>query len=346
MNIEEIKKYLIEYDGEPLSFMEVCGTHTAAISENGIPSLLSDKIKLISGPGCPVCVTASSYIDRLCELSLEPDTCVVSFGDLIRVPSSSTSLQESKGKGGNVKMIYSPFEIIELAKAQPEVTFVFAAVGFETTTPIYALLLEKIIDEGIKNIKLLTALKTMPMAIDSICKMGNKLDGFIAPGNVSVITGAKLFEDLAKKHQLPFVVSGFSGEELLATVYALTKLKGQGKVLNLYKSAVTDEGNTKAKELVNKYFEPYNAYWRGIGEIENSGMALKKEYAVYDAGSRELKEDILKNKACRCAEVITGFTSPKQCPLFKKVCTPQNPQGACMVSNEGSCFHYFINDRG
>lgn len=346
MNITDITEFLSNYDGEELSFMEVCGTHTAAISENGIPSILSKKIKLISGPGCPVCVTVADYIDRLCTLTLEDNTCVVTFGDLIRVPGSSSALQETKSKGGRIRMVYSPFEIIDLAEKDTDTTYVFAAVGFETTTPIYAVLLEKIIEENIKNIRLLTALKTMPAAIDTLCQMGGRIDGFIAPGHVSVITGANEFKPLAEKYNLPFVVSGFKGEELLASIYALVKLKGQGKVLNLYKSAVTDTGNDKAKTLVNKYFEPCDAVWRGIGKIKNSGMALKKEYAAYDAGSRELIHDNVKNKKCRCGEVITGFSSPCDCPLFAKACTPENPQGACMVSNEGSCFHYYINNRG
>lgn len=346
MNITDITEFLSNYDGEELSFMEVCGTHTAAISENGIPSILSKKIKLISGPGCPVCVTVADYIDRLCTLALEDNTCVVTFGDLIRVPGSSSALQETKSKGGRIRMVYSPFEIIDLAEKDTDTTYVFAAVGFETTTPIYAVLLEKIIEEDIKNIRLLTALKTMPAAIDTLCQMGGRIDGFIAPGHVSVITGANEFKSLAEKYNLPFVVSGFKGEELLASIYALVKLKGQGKVLNLYKSAVTDTGNDKAKTLVNKYFEPCDAVWRGIGKIKNSGMALKKEYAAYDAGSRVLIHDNVKNKKCRCGEVITGFSSPCDCPLFAKACTPENPQGACMVSNEGSCFHYYINNRG
>lgn len=346
MNITDITEFLSNYDGEELSFMEVCGTHTAAISENGIPSILSNKIKLISGPGCPVCVTVADYIDRLCTLALEDNTCVVTFGDLIRVPGSSSALQETKSKGGQIRMVYSPFEIIDLAEKDTDTTYVFAAVGFETTTPIYAVLLEKIIEEDIKNIRLLTALKTMPAAIDTLCQMGGKIDGFIAPGHVSVITGANEFNPLAEKYSLPFIVSGFKGEELLASIYALVKLKGQGKVLNLYKSAVTDTGNEKARALVNKYFEPCDAVWRGIGRINNSGMALKKEYAAYDAGSRELIHDNVKNKKCRCGEVITGFSSPCDCPLFAKACTPENPQGACMVSNEGACFHYYINNRG
>lgn len=346
MDVKDITKFLSEYDGEPLSFMEVCGTHTASISESGIPSLLSDKIKLISGPGCPVCVTVASYIDRLCELALTADTCVVTFGDMIRVPGTDKALKDVKSLGGRVEMVYSPFEIIALAEKDADTTFVFAAVGFETTTPIYALLIDKIIKDDIKNIKLLTALKAMPPAIEKLCEAGSKIDGFIAPGNVAVITGANAFLPLAEKYNLPFVVSGFSGKELLATIYSLVKLKGNGRVLNLYKSAVTDDGNAKAKSLVNKYFESYDAGWRGMGIIKNSGMALKAEYSIYDAGSRDLTEDNLKNKGCSCGEIITGIKSPVDCPLFGKICTPENPQGACMVSNEGSCFHYYINKRG
>lgn len=345
MDIRDITEFLKEYDGKELSFMEVCGTHTAAISSNGIPSLLSKKIKLISGPGCPVCVTVADYIDRLCELSLTDNCCVVTFGDLLRVPGSVSSLQDTKSKGGNIRMVYSPFEILDLAEKNTDTDFVFAAVGFETTTPIYAVLLDKITEKGIGNIKLLTALKTMPAAIDALCRMGGKIDGFIAPGHVCVITGANEFKPLAEKYSLPFVVSGFKGEELLASIYALVKLNGKGKVMNLYKSAVTNIGNEKAKALVEKYFEPCSAVWRGIGEIESSGMALKKEYSAFDAGSRGLTKDRLKNSRCRCGEIITGFASPTECPLFSKVCTPENPQGACMVSNEGACFHYCINNR-
>lgn len=345
MDIKEIIKFLREYDGELLSFMEVCGTHTAAISENGIPSLLSDKIRLISGPGCPVCVTVASYIDRLCELALMPNTCVVTFGDLIRVPGSSKALRDTKSVGGNIRMVYSPFEIIDIAEKESKTEFIFAAVGFETTTPIYAVLLDKIIEKNIKNVKFLTALKTMPSVIDSLCRMSNKIDGFIAPGHVSAVTGSDIFIPLAEKYSLPFVVSGFRGEELISSIYALVKLRGKGKVLNLYKSVVTAEGNAQAKEKVEKYFEPCDAVWRGIGTVADSGMALKEEYSIYDAGSRNLTEDKAKNSGCKCGEVITGFRSPRECPLFGKICTPENPQGACMVSNEGACFHYYLNDR-
>ena len=345
MDINTILDDLKNYNGKKLTFMEVCGTHTAAISENGIPSVLSSKIQLISGPGCPVCVTVADYIDKLIALSKMSNTCVVTFGDLIRVPGSSSSLQEARSDGSKIQMVYSPFDILELAEKDTETTFIFAAVGFETTTPTYAILIDKIINNNIKNIKLLTALKTMPHAIDRLCSMGNKIDGFIAPGHVSAITGANEFLPLAKKYSLPFVVSGFEGEELLASIYALIKLNNKAKVLNLYKSVVTDNGNIKAKEIVNQYFEPCDSAWRGLGIIKNSGMILKKEYSFYDAGSADLINDKAKNNGCRCGEVITGFTSPCDCPLFGKICNPQNPQGACMVSNEGSCFNYYINNR-
>lgn len=346
MDIESVKKALADYDGPPLSLMEVCGTHTAAVSENGIPSLLSKKIRLISGPGCPVCVTAAEYIDRLCRLSMERDCCVVTFGDLIRVPGSSSSLQECISAGGRVKMVYSPFEILNLAKNNSGTMFVFAAVGFETTTPIYAVLIDKIIAQGIKNIKFLTALKTMPRAIDYLCRRDGRISGFIAPGNVSVITGADEYTPIAEKYGIPFVVSGFGGEELLASIYALTRLAGSGRVLNLYKYAVTDKGNTAAKKIISRYFEPCNAFWRGMGIIPDSGMALKKEYSVYDAGSRGLCRDTPLDAGCRCGEIITGALPPGKCPRFGKSCTPENPCGACMVSSEGACFNYYINNRG
>lgn len=346
MNTKDIVEFLREYDGEPLSFMEVCGTHTAAISENAIPSVISPKIRLISGPGCPVCVTVTSYIDRLIELSLEPKTCIVTFGDLVRVTGSTSSLQEAKSQGGQVKIVYSPLEIIELAKSDKNTVFVFAAVGFETTTPVYAVLIEELIRKGISNVKLLTALKTMPQAIETLCNGENKIDGFIAPGHVSAITGSDIFTPLAVKYNLPFVVSGFEGEELIASIYALVKLKGQGKVLNLYESVVTPKGNQEAQELVTKYFEPCDAPWRGMGIIKKSGLILKEEYSRFDAGSKMLNDDKAKNSGCKCTEIITGLKKPNECPLFSKVCTPENPQGACMVSNEGACFHYYINNRG
>jgi len=345
MNLETIKKYLKEYEGEEVALMEVCGSHTGAISKFGIPTLLSKKIRLISGPGCPVCVTPSAYIDRLIELCKEPDTCVATFGDLMRVPGSEKNLSLAKGEGGNVRMVYSPMELLTLAKENPTTNYIFAAVGFETTTPVYALLLESLIRENIKNVKLLTALKTMPAAINWLCASGAPITGFIAPGHVSVITGSDIFKPLADKYGIPFAVAGFQGEEILEALYGLVKCQGSGKVMNFYPKVVTAEGNTVAQKKVATYFEESSAVWRGMGAIEGSGLLLRKEYAEFDAGSADLNEDKKINKACRCDQVLMGKISPTECPLFRKVCNPMNPQGACMVSEEGSCHQYLVNNR-
>lgn len=343
--ISEMLEYLKNYDGEEAVLMEVCGTHTAAISENGIPSLLSPKIKLVSGPGCPVCVTVSAYIDRLIKLSKQENTCVVTFGDMLRVRGSRQSLREAAAMGADYKMVYSPLEMLTLAKDEPQTTFVFAAVGFETTTPVYAVLLEEAQKAGIKNIKLLTAIKTMPEVIRSVKNEGRRITGFIAPGHVSVITGSNAFRALANEFGVPFVVAGFEGEELIKAIYALVKLQGQGVVKNMYQSAVSEERNEAAAELVDKYFEPCDASWRGIGNIPMSGLCLRKEYAEFDAGSAGLDYDAAYSAGCSCGDVVSGRKSPNECPLFGRVCTPENPQGACMVSSEGSCYHYYLNRR-
>lgn len=371
----KILEYLQSYDGKPLRFMEVCGTHTAEIHRNGIPAMLPPSIELVSGPGCPVCVTVSAYIDRLIELGMDPKNCIVTFGDMLRVPGSAISLGEARAQGCSVRMVYSPMDALRLAKADPDHGYIFAAVGFETTTPVYALLVQEALEQGVKNLRLLTSLKVMPPAIDWICahnsadvyttgeiqesiriqpageisapakeqifrenRESQRIHGFLAPGHVSVITGSRIFEPLAEKYGLPFVVAGFEGKEILAAIAALVKLQGQGRVLNMYPSAVTEEGNTEARERVDRFFEPCDAAWRGIGVITDSGRKLRKEYEAFDAGSAELMEDAGGNPACCCAQVLMGRIRPQECPLFGRVCTPQTPQGACMVSTEGSCF--------
>ena len=343
MNINELCVRLKNYSGKELRIMEICGTHTASIEKNGLKSLLSDKIRLVSGPGCPVCVTVSEYIDRLIELAANKNSAVVSFGDMLRVPGSGGSLSSAKALGADVRMVYSPFEMLALAKKEPQKTFIFAAVGFETTTPVYARLIQRAESENILNIKILSSLKTMPAAIDLICSMG-KTDGFIAPGHVCTVAGAHAFDSVAEKHGVPFAVSGFMPEEILASIYALTLLQGTGKTVNLYKNAVKSAPNSKAAELVGKYFEPCAASWRGFGEIKNSGLVLKKEYSRFDAGSRQNFKDSPQNSACICKKIICGDASPRECPLFARACTPDSPCGACMVSHEGACFNSFIKE--
>ena len=345
MDLNAIKDYLKNYDGEEIRIMEVCGSHTAAIAKNGIPGMLSPKIKLLSGPGCPVCVTPTAYIDRLIELSRDEKNVIATFGDLMRVPGSHTSLSEVKGEGASIEMVYSPMDMIPMAQKDPDHDYILAAVGFETTTPVYALLADRIALNNIKNVKMLTAIKTMPAVIDHLLSHGALIDGFIAPGHVSVVTGTECFEPIAQKYGIPFGVSGFSGEELLAALYGIVSHRGEGVVKNYYPSVVTAEGNVKAKNLVEKIFEPYDAVWRGLGKVEGSGLILKSEYEAYDAKSRGLDADDPKNKACRCPEVLMGHISPTECPLFGKACNPIHPQGACMVSEEGSCHAYLTHNR-
>ncbi|MEA5004049.1 MAG: hydrogenase formation protein HypD [Christensenella sp.] len=344
-DIYEIKRFLKEYDGPPVRLMEVCGTHTAAIARNGIPGMLSENVQLVSGPGCPVCVTVTDYIDRLVSFAKKPGYAAVSFGDMLRVPGTRGNLSDARSDGGDIRMVYSPSDTLALAQHEPDTTFVFAAVGFETTTPAYALLLAEAEKLEISNIRLLTALKTMPAAIDWVCRQSDSIDGFLAPGNVSVITGSDVFSALSQTYRIPFAVAGFEGESLLAAIYALVKRHGSPGVLNLYPCAVTAQGNRMAQDITAKYFEPCDAAWRGMGTIRASGMMLRKTYAHYDAGSAGLDLDHT-NAYCRCAQVLIGELLPSGCPSFGKACSPHAPLGACMVSAEGSCYQYFINHRG
>ncbi len=351
--IAKIKKWLAAYNGPDISVMEVCGSHTAAISKYGIASMLSGRLHLLSGPGCPVCVAPTAYIDRLVSLAMEKDTTVVTFGDLLRVPGSAASLSSARGEGASVEMVYAPHDVISLAKADAGRSFVFAAVGFETTAPVYAMLLERLIEEGIENVRLLTALKTMPPAIEWLCTDGGQIDAFLAPGHVAAVIGSRAFEPLAERFCVPFAVAGFGAEELLAAVYgafrAVCRYRDDGVppgVKNYYPSVVAPEGNVAAKAAMERYFKPVDAAWRGIGVIPGSGLALRDEYARYDAGSIGLDEDRQKNAACLCGDVLTGRHLPGDCPLYGKACTPMDPQGACMVSEEGSCRQYFAYHRG
>ena len=350
--ISQMKTWLAAYDGPDISIMEVCGSHTAAISKYGISGLLSEKLHLISGPGCPVCVTPTGYIDRLIELSMEKNTTVVTFGDLLRVPGREKSLAEAKGEGASVEMVYAPTDIVRLAKEQPRHRFVFAAVGFETTAPVYAMLLEQLVEEQITNVQLLTALKTMPPVIGWLCEHGSGIDGFLAPGHVAAVAGSDLFVPLAEAYHVPFGVAGFGAEELLLAVYGTFRAVQQYRennltpdVKNYYPSVVCAQGNPRAKALVDQYFESCDALWRGIGVIAGSGRKLRDEYARFDAGSEQLFEDHKKNLACRCDRVLMGWALPGDCPLFGTACTPMDPQGACMVSEEGSCHQYLMYHR-
>ncbi|MFU0825733.1 hydrogenase formation protein HypD [Clostridium sp.] len=343
--LQEVKSELKNYDGKKIKIMEVCGTHTSSIFKNGIRSLISPKIQLISGPGCPVCVTSSAYIDKLIDYSLKENWCVLTFGDMMKVKGSRLSLTEAKALGGKVKILYSPLMAIDLAVKHNDTNFVFAAVGFETTAPIYALLIEEIINKNINNLKILTSIKTIIPAMKYICENEKNIDAFLCPGHVTVITGASIYKDLAEKYDKPFVVAGFEGEHILAAIYEIVHqlLINKYSMKNMYISAVSEEGNVKAATLINKYFEILDDYWRGIGIIKDSGFKLKKEYAHFGIES-DFKEgsDIIPN-GCRCRDVILGRINPVDCPLFSRVCTPLNAVGPCMVSSEGACGIWYRN---
>ncbi len=349
MHIEDIIKELREYEGRPLKFMEVCGTHTAAIFKNGIRSLISPNIRLISGPGCPVCVTPAAYIDRCIEAAKTPRSVLLSFGDMMKVPGETGNLSAAKGEGARVELMYSPLEAIEKAEKDPDTTYIIAAVGFETTAPIYALTLEEAEKRGLSNVKLITAIKTILPALRWICENEKDIDGFICPGHVSVIIGSKPYEELAVDYGMPCAVAGFEAEHILAAIYDLVKQATEQKeekhsaVHNLYPNAVKVNGNEKALLVTAKYFETDGAVWRGLGRIENSGLYLRPEYAGFDAGSRGLDKDMILPGGCRCAEVIVGRIDPSDCPMFGNACDPIHPFGPCMVSAEGACGTWYRN---
>ncbi len=337
--MEKAAAFLKDYAGPEVRVMEVCGTHTAAIFKSGLRSVISPKIKLISGPGCPVCVTAAGYVDRLIELAMLPNHCVLSFGDMLKVPGSTSSLLSRRSDGARFQMIYSPLQALDLAKREPQTTYVVAAVGFETTAPAYALLAEEARRQEITNIQQLTALKTILPAMEFICATEPQVDGFLCPGHVSAVLGAEAYRPLCERYRKPMVVGGFTGEHLLAALHEILTQLSQGKpaVRNLYPEAVSAGGNRKAQALLQHVFEPGAATWRGIGEIPGSGLYLKEEFAAFDAGSRSLTALLPDPAGCRCADVVCGRAEPAACPHFGRRCTPQDPLGACMVSDEGAC---------
>ena len=348
MEIQKVVEYLQNYDGRPLKLMEVCGTHTSSIFKNGIRSLISPKIKLISGPGCPVCVTPAAYIDKCLEYAGTENCSVLTFGDMIKVPGTGGSFADNKGDGVSVEVMYSPFEAVEKAEKNPQTTYVVAAVGFETTAPAYALMLEEAQKKNLSNIRLVTALKTVIPALEWICENQQDIDGFICPGHVSVIIGSNAYRGLADKYRKPFVVAGFEGEHILAVIYDIVRQieDGRSEVRNCYTNAVRPEGNVKALDVIGRYFETGSAVWRGLGPIADSGLYLREEYRAYDGGSFGLDEDIVLPAACRCADVIVGRINPDQCPMFCTDCSPLNPYGPCMVSAEGACGIWYRNRSG
>lgn len=335
------QELLRTYDGPKLRIMEVCGTHTHEIFRQGIRRILSDSIELISGPGCPVCVTPVGYIDEAVFLALERRATVCTFGDLIRVPGTDSSLAQARAEGGRIQVVYSPLDAVEYARQHPAEQVVFLSVGFETTTPACCLAVEQAARQGLKNFSLLTANKTMPSAYQAL---KDSVDVYLYPGHVHAITGTALLERQAEEG-ISGVVAGFTARELLtALAVAVTKAReGRPFFVNCYPRVVTREGSPEAQALVARLMEPVDTEWRGLGTIPRSGLRLREEYAAFDA--RETMEiPAMRGRAnpgCRCGEVLQGKCKSTDCPLFGRVCTPEHPVGACMVSNEGACSAFY-----
>lgn len=340
--IEEARSFLENYDGPDFRIMEVCGTHTHEIFRQGIRRILSPKINLISGPGCPVCVTPVSFIDEAVYLALEKGCTITTFGDLVRVPGSKMSLAGARAKGAKIKVVYAPFDAVKIAQENPEEQVVFLSVGFETTTPSDVIAVKKAMTAGLKNFSILTANKTMPGAYEA---MGKSCDAFLYPGHVHAITGTQICKDMCDKG-VSGVIAGFTGSELLTALAVAVKKFGEGKpfFVNCYPRVVKDEGSPAAVAMVDRFMEPCDAEWRGIGTIPMSGMQLRDEYAEFDARKKYSVPDLKPEykTACRCGDVLQGKITPNQCPLFGKACNPDHPVGACMVSDEGACSAFYM----
>ena len=347
-NVLLVKRILdkIKTFDKPIRIMEVCGSHTMAIHKDGLDSVLPSNIKFISGPGCPVCVTSENFIDDLITLSHNNDFIIASFGDLARVPGILGNLQEASAEGGNIKYIYSPSEVIKIAEENKDKKIVFPAIGFETTAPLTAMLLLEAKNKNIENIFILNALKTMPRAIELMAEDKDAcIDAFLLPGHVSSVIGATVYNFLPDKYKKNAVVSGFEPLDIIYSVFmiAMQIKKGECRVENQYSRCVTEQGNLTAQKIVSDFFEPSSSDWRGLGTIENSGLSLRSEFKKFDASQFLPEGQIQKNRQtpCICGEILKGIKTPVDCPLFAEECQPDNPIGACMVSQEGACNVWF-----
>ncbi len=322
-----------------LTFMEVCGTHTMSIARYGLRELLPHGMRLISGPGCPVCVTAMADLDRVVALARLPEVTLTTFGDLIRVPASRTTLAAERAAGADVRVVYSARDAVQIAADEPDRQVVFAGIGFETTAPTVAASLLEARSRGLTNFSVLSMHKTMPPPLRALLELGETpISGFLLPGHVSVITGTACYEFLARDYGVAGVVAGFEPHDVLGALLRLVRQVDPAIEIE-YGRAVRPEGNAVAQRLMEQVFAPSDADWRGLGVIPGSGLALRPEYADADAGLRfplEL-EPSLEPAGCRCGEVLRGVTDPADCALFGARCTPEDPVGACMVSSEGAC---------
>jgi len=338
--LSEIKKI----SRRPVRLMEVCGTHTMNIGRYGLRRLLPPHIQLISGPGCPVCVTTTKEMDMMIKIA-EKDVIVATFGDLMHVPGSHTNLIQQRAKGADVRVVYSSFDALRLASKNLR-PVVFLGVGFETTAPTVAATIIEAKKKKIKNFFVFSAHKLIPPAMEALISSPDlNIDGFICPGHVSVIIGLKPYKILAERHKVPCVVTGFELLDILQGILMLIKQieEGEAKAEIQYTRAVKEEGNLRAKEVMDEVFSPCDTNWRGLGLIPKSGLCFRKDYKEFDVNSHfDIKADKSKDPpGCRCGDVLKGKIIPPQCPLFAKVCRPDHPIGPCMVSSEGSCASYY-----
>jgi len=340
--IQEIKSR----SRSPIRLMEVCGTHTVSIFRNGIRDVLPGTIALLSGPGCPVCVTAQGEIDAFIALAQVEDVIITTFGDLIRVPGTHSSLQEERAAGRDIRVVYSAMDALDVAAANPERQVVFLGVGFETTAPTIAGTLTMAKSKGLENFSVISAHKLAPPALDALMQTeGVEVDGFIMPGHVSVIIGLKAYAGLFDTYRVPCVVAGFEPVDILKAIAMLVDQieSGTPAVENAYPRAVNQAGNLKAQKIMETVFQVEDANWRGLGVIPQSGLGINAAFEAFDAMRRFQPEvpDAPEPKGCGCGDILTGRKIPPECALYKKVCTPVNPVGPCMVSSEGTCAAYY-----
>lgn len=334
-------EFIQHYEGPPIRIMEVCGTHTHEIFRLGIRQILPPQIQLISGPGCPVCVTPVDFIDEAIWLALHAGVTICTFGDLVRVPGSEMSLADARRKGAHVEIVYTPLDAVTYAAVHQEEEVVFLSVGFETTTPASCLAVKKAQEDGVTNFSILTANKTMPQAYEAL---KGSADAFLYPGHVEAVMGTKHGEEL-QKEGVSGVVAGFTAKELLTALAVIMVKFPQGKPFfkNCYPRVVTAEGSQAGQRLMREFMEPCDSVWRGLGMIRQSGLQLRTSYAAYDARKKYHIPRIhgYANPACRCGDILQGKCNPSDCPVFGTGCTPEHPVGACMVSHEGACSAYY-----
>lgn len=330
----------------PLRFMEVCGTHTIAIFRSGIRQILPDNISLVSGPGCPVCVTDDSYIDKAIAYARRKNFIVATFGDMLKVPGSRSSLAQAQADGADIRVIYSPLDSIAIAEENPRKRVIFLAVGFETTAPTAAATVIAARRSGVKNLFMLSAQKLVPPALKALLNdSAVHVDGFLLPGHVAVVIGAKAFNFLADDFRIPSAIGGFEADEILSALVSLLEQidGGQVEIVNDYRAVVTDTGNVAAQKVLSQVYAVTDAPWRGMGTIQSSGLKMRDEFADFDIERVEPIEipSVEKKSACRCGDVLRGVISPTDCPLFGGACKPLHAVGPCMVSVEGVCAAWF-----